>query len=519
MAGSQTRFGPFQLDLAKRELSRDGVPLQLGARALEILCALAAAKGEVVTKDQLLAGVWAGLTVEEANIHVHVSALRKALDDGKQGRNHVVTVPGRGYCLIGLETSATPEARKADGSQQPSIPDWPSIAVLPFANLSDDPKQEYFADGVVEEIITALSRLRWLFVIARNSSFTFKGRAVDVKQVGRELGVRYVLEGSVRKAMERVRVTGQLIDTATGAHLWADRFDGATEDIFDLQDQVTASVVGAIAPKLEQAEIERAKRKPTESLDAYDCFLRGLASVYRGTRQAVDEALTLFNRAIAIDPEFASAYGMSAWCHVWRNVNGWTTDRPQEIIDTARLARRATESGKNDAVALSFGGLGLAYVAHDLEGGAAMIDRALVLNPNLAAAWYASGWVRAFMGETDIAIEHIERAMRLSPLDPLMFLMQTVTALAHFVAGHYTEASQWAGKAFREQPNFLAVTRLAAASNALCGRQEEAQKAIARVCELDPSLRISNLKQRIGPFRPGDFDRYVEALRLAGLPE
>ena len=279
-----------------------------------------------------------------------------------------------------LSRQPTPSAEAA----RSRLPDKPSIAVLPFQNMSGDPEQEYFADGIVEEIITALSRMRWLFVIARNSSFTYKGRAVDVKQVGRELGVRYVLEGSVRKAANRVRITGQLIDASTGAHLWADRFDGALEDIFDLQDQVTASVVGAIAPKLEQAEIERAKRKPTESLDAYDYYLRGMASFHQGTREANDEALPLFYRAIELDPDFASAYGMAAWCYAQRKMNGWVTDRAQEIAETARLARRAAELGKDDAVALCAGGFALAYVVGDLDDGGAMIDRALVLNPNLA---------------------------------------------------------------------------------------------------------------------------------------
>ena len=325
-------------------------------------------------------------------------------------------------------------------------PDKPSIAVLPFENMSGDPEQEYFADGMVEEIITALSRMRWLFVIARNSSFTYKGRAVDVKQVGRELGVRYVLEGSVRKAANRVRITGQLIDASTGAHLWADRFDGGLEDIFDLQDQVTASVVGAIAPKLEQAEIERAKRKPTESLDAYDYYLRGMASFHQWTKEANNEALRLFYRAIELDPDFASAYGMAAWCYVWRKSNGWMTDRAQEIAEAARLARRAVELGKDDAVALAQGGHALAFVVGDLDGGAAFIDRALVLNPNLATAWLLSGWMRAYLGEPDVAIEHLARAMRLSPLDPILYQMQSGIAFAHFFAGRYRRGVIMGGK-------------------------------------------------------------------------
>jgi TolB-like protein len=234
----------------------------------------------------------------------------------------------------------------------PELPNKPSIAVLPFQNMSGDPEQEYFAEGMVEEIITALSRMRWLFVIARNSSFTYKGHSVDVKQVGRELGIRYVLEGSVRKAEKRVRITGQLIDAATGTHLWADRFDGELQNVFDLQDQITMSVVGAIAPKLEQAEIERAKHKPTESLNAYDCFLRGMASLHQSNRKANSEALHLYYKAIELDPDFASAHAMAAYCYAWRKANGWMEDRERETAEAVRLASRAAQLGKDDAVAL-----------------------------------------------------------------------------------------------------------------------------------------------------------------------
>ena len=287
-----------------------------------------------------------------------------------------------------------------------SLPDKPSIAVLPFQNMSGDAEQDYFADGIVEEIITALSRMRWLFVIARNSSFTYKGRAVDVKQVGRELGVRYVLEGSVRKAGNRVRITGQLIDTSTGAHLWAERFDGGLEDIFDLQDQVTASVVGAIAPKLEQAEIERAQRKPTESLDAYDYFLRGMAAFHQWTREGNNEALPLLLQGHRTRPRFRR--------RLWHGgamllpaQDGWLGDRSRTGDRGNRngLARRAAELGRDDAVALHTAGIALALVVGDLDDGAALIDRALVLNPNLAGAWFASGWVKVWLGASIPGLE------------------------------------------------------------------------------------------------------------------
>jgi len=407
-------------------------------------------------------------------------------------------------------------------STRPSLPlpDKPSIAVLPFLNMSGDPEQEYFADGIVEEIITALSRFRQLFVIARNSSFTYKGRAVDVKQVGRELGVRYVLEGSVRKGGNRLRITGQLVDATNGAHLWADRFEGTLEDIFDLQDQVTASVVGAIAPKIDQAEIERAKRKPTENLDAYDYFLRGIATQHLVTREANEEALRLFYRAIDLDPDFASAYGRAAWGYVWRKSNGWTTDPVQETAETMRLAERAAELGKDDAVAISFTGFALAYVVGDIDAGAALTDRALTLNPNLAMALFASGWTGVWLGQADLAIEHFARAMRLNPLDAFIIMRaQSGIAHAHFLVGRYKDAVSWAEKALREQPNYANAMRIFAAGCAMDGRLEAAGKAVARMRRLDPSRRVSNLRHVLGPYRPGDLAKYEEGLQKAGLPE
>lgn len=400
-----------------------------------------------------------------------------------------------------------------------SLPDKPSIAVLPFQNMSGDPEQEYFADGTVEDIITALSRFRQLFVIARNSCFVYKGRAVDVKQVSHDLGVRYVLEGSVRKAASRIRITAQLIDASTGIHLWAERFDGGLEDIFDLQDQVTARVVGEIAPKLEQAEIERAKRKPTESLDAYNHYLRGTANVNQWTRASNDEALRSFYKAIELDPEFAAAYGMAAWCYIWRKLNGWVGDHAQETSEGVRLAKRAVELGKDDAVALCRGGHAFSWFLHDLDNSAAFIDRALALNPNLAAAWNLSGWVRAYRGELDLAIEHQARAMRFSPIDPILYNMHVGTAFAHFLAGRYDEASEWANKALREQPNYPAATRILAASKALLGQLSEAHDAMANLRTFDPSLRVSNVSELYPVRRPEDLAKLVEGLRKAGLPD
>src|SRR5204863_734243 len=334
-----------------------------------------------------------------------------------------------------------------------------------------------------------------LFVIARNSSFTYKGRAVDLKQVGRELGVRYVLEGSVRKSPNRVRITGQLVDTATGAHLWADRIDGGLSDIFDLQDQVTESVVGAIAPAVEKAEIERAKRKPTESLDAYALYLRGLGRLYQfASRQANDEALRLFNSAIELDPDFASAYGRAAHCYAIAKVNGWISVTANEIAEVTRLAQRAVDVGKDDAIALACAGWALAVVVRDLEVGAGLIDRALVLNSNLAEAWFYGGWVKNWLGEPEAAIERFARAMRLSPLDPWVTRMRSGTAHAHFFLGRHDPAASWAAMALQDNPDFQPGLRIDAASNAMAGRPEQAHKAMARLRRLNPVLRVSNLK-------------------------
>ena len=431
------------------------------------------------------------------------------------GEQHLKNIawPVQVYRLRLGDKAAMPRPRLA-------LPDKPSVAILPFQNMSGEPAQEYFADGVVEDIITALSRFRNLFVIARNSSFTYKGRAVDVTQVGRELGVRYVLEGSVRRAGDRLRITGQLIDAATGATLWADRFDGAFTDIFDLQDQVAANVAGAIAPRVEDAEIERAKRKPTESVSAYDHYLRGLAVVNQMSRESNNEALRRFSKAIERDPDFALAYARAAHCYVRRKANGWMVDRSQETADAERLARRAVELGRDDAVALSYSGHTLGYVVGDLDDGAAFVERALVLNSNLAAAWGASGWMKVCFGEPDTAIKQVALAMRLSPLDPRLYIWQFNTALAHLSAGRYDDATIWAEKALRDQPNYPSAMRIAAASHALAGRIAEAQKLVERLRQLDPLLRISKFGDIMPPYRrPEDRARYLEGLRMAGLPE
>ena len=412
------RFEGYLLDAERRELRRGAELLAVEPQVFDLLEYLVRNHQRVVSKNDLVAGVWDGRIVAESTLSSRMTAVRKAVGDDGERQRLIRTIPRKGFRFIAEvrresrqhnnEAASGTVSRKPEGESRPtmdeaalSLPDKPSIAVLPFANISGDPAQRYFVDGVVEDITTALSQFRWLFVIARSSSFTYEGRAVDVKQVGRELGVRYVLEGSIRKAANRVRITAQLIDATTATHLWADRFDGAIEDIFDLQDQLTASVVGAIGPKLERAEIERAKRKPTDSLDAYDHYLRGMDKVYQWTRQSIAEALALFHQAIRVDPGYASAYGMAAYCYVQRKSYGWFVDRPEEVAEAVRLARQAAALGKDDAVALSKAAHAFASLIGDAESGVAFIDQALQLNPNLAAGWYVSGWLRIFFGEPE----------------------------------------------------------------------------------------------------------------------
>jgi TolB-like protein len=520
-------FEEYALDTDRRELHRGADVVSLAPQVFDLLDYLIRNRERVVSKDDLINAIWNGRSVSDAALTTRLNVARSVIGDTGEGQRLIKTLPRKGFRFVGTVREAQRPASAAVTDNQAesskptlALPDKPSIAVLPFANLSSDPEQEYFADGIVEDIITALSHFKALFVVARNSSFTYKGRAVDVKQVGRELGVRYVLEGSVRKSADRVRISGQLVDTATGTHLWADRFDGRLVDIFDLQDQVAESIVGAIAPAVEMAEIERARRKPTESLDAYAVYLRGLARFYQFTRQANDEALRLFNSAIELDPDFASAYGRATSCYVYAKANSWISVTPNEIAEVTRLAQRAVELGKDDAINLATGGYALVYVVRDLGVGAALIDRALVLNSNLAEAWYCGGWAKNWLGEPAFAIERFVRAMRLSPVDPSVWRMRSGTAYAYFLLGRYDDAASWAEMALQDNPDYQPALRQAAASNAMAGRREQARKAIGRLRQLNPALRVSNLNDVLGPYQHAeDLARYGEALRQAGLPE
>jgi TolB-like protein len=518
------QFEDFVLDSDRRELACGAEMIALGPQVFDLLLHLVQNRAHVVTKDNLIDVVWGGRIVSESTLTSHINAVRKSIRDTGEEQRLLRTIARKGYRFVGdvRETEAS-ERATPDRIAEPLAPalshaDRPSIAVLPFLNLSGDPAHDYFVDGVVDDIISALSRMRWLFVIARNSSFTFKGRAVDVKQVGDELGVRYVLEGSVRRAANRVRITGQLVDATTGATLWSERFESTLDDIFELQDQMATSIVSALAPHLESAEIERARRKPTESLDAYDYYLRGMWKFRQVSRSAVDEALPMFYQAIQRDPEYASAYAMAAWCHSWRKLSRWVDDLEREIAEGTRLARRAVELGQDDAVALAASAHALGHLVHDFDLSIELLDRALMLDPNLAAGWYLGGFMRIWRGEPDDAIERIAHGMRLSPLGPDMQRMEVGTAMAHLLAGRTEDAVSWAEKAARHRSDQALPLTIFAAIYARVGRGEEARQAMQQLRKLDPALRLSNLGAWLPFQRPQDLESFSDALRAAGLP-
>jgi TolB-like protein len=520
-------FEDYVLDACRRELRQGDRLLAVEPKVFDFLAYIVANRDRVIGKDELIAAIWAGRIISESALTSCINSARNTLADSGKAQRLIKTLPRKGIRFVGAvkEKSnaivpATQELAAPSDKSHPSLPDKPSIAVLPFASMSADSEQEYFSDGIVEEIITALSQVQWLFVIARNSSFTYKGQGADVQQVGRDLGVRYVLSGSVRKAANRVRIAAQLIDAETRANIWASHFEGTLDNIFDLQDQVTLSVVDAIVPKLTDAEIERTKRKPTEDLNAYDYYLRGLSALHRTTAGAAEEGLDFAYRAMALDPSFASAYGLALWGYHVRATLGRMIDRAREVPETARLARLAAQLGRDDALALCSAGRAMAYVVRDLDAGASLIDRALTLNPNLAVGWHWSGFVNIWLGEPETGLERVARAMRLSPRDFFAASMHNTMAHGHFFASRYNETCYWAVKALSDVPELHPALRILAASSAFAGDFERAHNAIERLRCVDPHLLVSNLRNVLGPYRRPDFiAKYEEGLRKAGLQE
>ena len=520
-------FEEFALDTNKRELRRGTDTVSVTPQAFDVLIYLIRNRERVVSKDDLISAIWGGRAISDAALATRLNAARAAIgDDGDQQRL-IKTLQRKGFRFLGSVQEADTPAAEVDTSRTVQLApvtarsDKPSIAVLPFQNLSDDPEQEYFADGLVDDITTALSRFRALFVIARNSSFTYKGKAVNIKQVGQQLGARYVLEGSVRKAGARLRITGQLIDATTGAYIWADRFDGVLDDIFDLQDRVTQQVVGAIAPEVDRAEIERAKRMPVGNIDAVTAYYRGLPHVgFPISAESNNDALKYFEAAIALDPSFVPAYGGAASCISWRWGNKWPGDIAEDRAKLLSFAVRLKELGTDDAFTLSFVGFCLFWIRLDFDAGLEMIERAVQSNPNCCDALRSSGFVRGWYGESDPAIADLEAAIRLSPRDPFNYATMLGLALAHHNAHRHEEAANWADKAVRAfPPSFFVGVGQAILCYVGAGRLEEAQRLMAQSLRQVPGWRRST-------YVPPQWIRsselraeFLEAFVAAGLPE
>ncbi len=516
-------FEDYTLDTERRELHRGADAVSITPQVFDLLDYLIRNRERVVSKDHLISAVWNGRIVSDAALTTRLNAARNAIGDSGDEQRLIKTLPRKGFRFVGtvreaqngLAAIALNRRLPVDDAEPLVLPDRPSIAVLPFQNMSGDPDQDYFADGMVDEITTALSRFKSLFVIARHSSFTYKGKALDIKQVGSELGVRYVLEGSVRKAAGQVRIIGQLIDAASGKHLWADRFEGDLSDIFALQDRMTESVVSAIAPKMLQTEIDLAARRPN-NLSAYDLCLRAFPHLYSWTRGGSTEALRLASRALEIDPRYGFAATQAGSCHLINVNQGWTADPKSEIAEGLRLIRLALSIDGNDDVALSILGWATASFSDDYDTAKKMGDRAVALNANSAFAWELRGFTYELAGQPEEAIRSFERAIRLSPFDPWLPRRFTGMGIALIGLGRFDEAVAAAKNALQTNQTYGPAYRCLAAALAHLGRDAEAGKTVAQHLEIEPHFRISEWVAHTGQWQA---QMYIDGLRKAGLPE
>jgi TolB-like protein len=509
-------FEDFALDGDRRELRRGNDLISVEPQVFDLLQYLIRNRERVVSKDDLIDAVWQGRIVSDATLASRINAARNALHDSGEEQRLIRTILRRGLRFVG---TVREEADSIASVEQPKpglgIPARPSIAVLPFVNLSGDPEQDYFADGMVEDIITGLSRIRWLFIIARNSSFTYKGRAVDVKQVGHELGVRYVLEGSVRKVGSRVRITAQLIDAEDGSHLWAERYDRELTDVFALQDEITISVVAAIEPNLRRAEIERVRRKRPDSLDAYDLLLRALPDVYTFMPQGAARGLPLLDQALAIEPTYALAHGFAAWAHQSLFVRGGM--KPENQERSIRHAHAAIEHGSGDAMALALAGFTIGIVEHDRRLADEAFAQALALSASCAFV-YAFGCVSvAYGGEAARAIDWGEQALRLNPLDAMSCVPQGMIGFGNFLTGRHEQAVTAGRRAVEMNPGFSMLHGWLAAPLARLGRIDEAKASATRLLSLDPRFSVGRWSAAVG-LAPEIIDHVTDAMRMAGLP-
>jgi TolB-like protein len=519
-------FRDYVFDTDRRELRRGGEAVSIAPQVFDLLDYLIRNRERVVSKDDLISAIWKGRSVSDAALTTRLNVARSAIGDSGEGQHLIKTLPRKGFRFVGQVQEASGPAGDATDDHLAQLPkqalahpDKPSIAVLPFENMSGDPEQDYFAEGMSENIITALSRFSSLFVIARNSSFSYKGKVVDIKQVGRDLGVRYVVEGSVRKAGRRVRITGQLIEAATGIHLWADQFDGELDDLFDLQDRVTERIAATVDMRLQSEQGRLAQRKPTDKLDAYDCVLRANAVWRHGDRAANEEALRLAYKAIELDPQYGAAYARAALCINAKKHPRWMIDPEQETAEAVRLARLASTFGSDDEVALAAAALVLGFLTGELDAAVSLVDQAVALNANSAFAWSVSGWLRYYMGYHELAIEHQNRAIRLSPRDPNRQIMIAMLGAANFYLRRFETAERFASEAVQLTNGHLGTLRLLAGVLALQGKLDQAGSVARRILSLDPTFRLSGVGQLAPLRRKEDLALIVEGLRLAGIPE
>jgi len=514
-------FEEYAFDTERRELHRGVDVVSVTPQVFDLLDYLIRNREHVVSKDDLINAIWNGRIISDTALATRLNAARTAIGDSGEEQRLIRTLSRKGFRFVGIvqvveKPGGLEVAEHLEELPKPALalPDKPSIAVLPFENMSGDVEQEYFADGIVDDITTALSWFRSLFVIARHSSFTYKGRAVDIKQVGRELGVRYVLEGSVRKAAEKIRIVCRLIDATTGAHLWADRFDGDLGDIFALQDKLTVNVISAIHPRLLQAEIDLAARRPN-SISAYDLYLQATAHYHAMNREGVVEALRLLYRALEIDARYSRAASLATVCHTVNLMQRWTIDPQSDVKEAARLAQLVLSIDEHDAETLACVGLAKAYVSSDFDAAIDMVDQAVALNPNSATAWGFRGVTCLYLGQAQEAVWSFERSIRLNPIDPTLFVTYSMLGVAFIDLRRFEEAVAAATKALRKNKTFGLANRCLAAALAHLGRDAEAKRMVAQILELEPGFRISDLLSRSGKWPQS----YFEGLRKAGLPE